>query len=149
MSLMSWLLCYSQQIFIAFQFFPGVMNFLLTVQMMGVKPWSFIGVGYEIFRKYISNLQNSDLCWLTRGWSQGGHNLSLILQKEQYHQLLHHQCAKLFCLPSEIYTHDLGRVKYQQDRSVVKKKTIWWNYLLCKTVLDKGGMELKKSAVSK
>lgn len=74
---MSWLLCNSQQIFTAFQFFLGVMNFLLTVQMLGVNPWSFTGVGCEIFRKYISNFQNSDLCWLSRGCSWGGHNLSL------------------------------------------------------------------------
>lgn len=64
---MSWLLCNSQQTFIAFRFFPGVMYFLLTKQMLGVNPQSFIGVGCKISRKNVANLQNSDLCWLTRG----------------------------------------------------------------------------------
>lgn len=62
--LMSWLLYNSQQIFIAFQFFPGVMHFLLTGQIVRVNSRSFTGIGCGISRQDVGNLKNLDLCWL-------------------------------------------------------------------------------------
>lgn len=107
--LMSWLLYKSQQIFIAFQFFPGVMYFLLTGQIVKINSWSFTGVGCGISRQDVGNFKNPDFCWLSREWTWAVQNLSLNCIK--YHPQVPSTALRSFSLSWGIYTHDLGRVK--------------------------------------